>query len=419
MAGKVITLGVNFAVTGVTDAEKVESAIKGISRATKALNQQQKRAISDQGKKVPIAETKVADKKRELNVQKQISQAQDKNRQTTIDIQQMGKTNELREKNGISMAKERYLTRQLTAVQEKQNMVYDRTVLLMKEKGGAFRANYNAATEQIQKEEEMRIQTERTTAAQKQSNYTMKMKQRNMMMTSISMFVLTITITQTLTALQQLIGAETKAGKALGELTTMVKLALGPLQVYTAIQQMMIIQNKEMLRSMLPWLLALGSAILIYRGLSLEAGKMRAALWGVGAAMAVLFLWTKRRMFAEWKLGLMKAWTLAMSGPTGLMQVGLGTAGAIAAAGVIGAAAGALAPSFQTGPEQLHRIRRTGMAMVHQGETIGRPTRDEIHEGYGEGSITNIFNIQGDMDSELAKDIQMRSLSGQINTIGF
>ena len=67
---------------------------------------------------------------------------------------------------------------------------------------------------------------------------------------------------------------------------------------------------------------------------------------------------------------------LAGMGVGVLAGAGVGLVGGIA----MGAGVGAMLPSFQTGPGEAKTVAETGVAEVHQGETIGRFSTKKLED---------------------------------------
>ena len=430
MPGSNVTLGISMDVKRVGNVKQLEDSLKNIANIGNRLNEVRKKGLisGKTGNPIPPPPSSSRVTAGEGALNKQLSTQQQSNIQKETEISLLRTANKAKEKYGIALAKERILKKELMVIQQQENQIMEVAVRLMRERNITEEVAIVDATALIKVElaqaEALAIKTAAQQAANAQTAAAIqqnRMLQRNMIATSISMFVLTITLTQTLTALSQMVGTQTMLGKGLKEMTTIVKLSLGPLQVYTALMQMTTILNKQMLFSMMPWLAALAGLLLLWKGLKSAGAGLRAVLVGLGATILTLTLWTKGMVLAQqaWNVAKMIGTALAPGGAVKLTSAAIIASLAVGTFAAIFAAGTAKKKGFQTGPGQIHRITRSGLATVHSGELIGRPMGEHVSafDGGGSGG-TVIFNIQGDMSTELASRLQTRFLAGQINTPG-
>jgi len=272
---------------------------------------------------------------------------------------------------------------------------------------------------------------------------------------SIGMFVFGITITQTISGLAGLVSNSKESAKTVTFLSNTVKAALGPIQVFMGILQFWNIQNINLamtnaaaaesnvavaetnvavgetaffaatgvihLRtSLLATIGTLGTIILIVAAFKAGNKELRGVLAGLATTVGILtaaFVYLRAAQIAE---------TIA----TIITQM-VGTGGAAApiiAASIAGAAilaglaVGVATASFDTQPGMMKRVGKTGMAIVHEGETFSRPASIGDHRsirsmmGSSGGTVINIFN-RGDLDTNSIKRLDRKFNSLQIGSI--
>ena len=271
---------------------------------------------------------------------------------------------------------------------------------------------------------------------------------------SIGMFVFTITATQTIAALQGMTKEGSVANFTFGEMTRIIKLTTGPIQVFTGVLQFMNQANKELMKSMSLWLgVALAGAFII-RGFTTDSKKLQRVYFSLALAISALTaaysayrIMAIQTTMANTGLATSQAavnvqtaagipvtiasafaeatkakftWSVFFASIAKLSIPTLGASLAFAA-GVIGVIASmvGIVKSFQTQPGEFKRVGKGGLAQVHEGETIYRPASIGAQGRMGAGgmgsSVINYnFFVRGDLDTNAVKMMNRQLRAGQI-----
>jgi hypothetical protein len=272
------------------------------------------------------------------------------------------------------------------------------------------------AETKVRKDYEQVISENAKAEAVRETSKDMGQQRMQLMQLSIGMFVLGITTTQTFGAIATMVGKTTELGVVFTELGNSFKLLLGPMQIYMALQQLMIAQNKELLISSIPVMLAFGSLYLLYKGFTHESKAVRAGLAAIGAAMAVVTVATWAQTAALWAkvqaqlAAIASNPSTALSTPVYIAAVIAAVAAGIAASQMGGGSKG------QTIPGYGRVVKETGLFYAHKGETVGRignmsPTTNNksvvVHINVASGG-----SLDRGMIPQLSREIEMAVASG-------
>ena len=215
-----------------------------------------------------------------------------------------------------------------------------------------------------------------------------------------------------------------EAGETVTFLSNTVKAAIGPIQVFMGILQFWNIANIEVaagtifLRSSLLSLIGvMGVAVLIVAAFKTQNKTLRGVLVGLATTIGILTAAFTALRFAQ----------IAQTIATIFQQMVLtgGTAGIVIAASIAGAAilsgivAGLATASFQTEPGMFKKVGSTGLALVHEGETVSSPAtigEQGKLSAVGPPMIVNIFN-RGDLDTNAIKRLLRKFNSMQIGSV--
>lgn len=384
--------------------------------------------------------------------------------------------------------------------QQKESARLEIMVQGLQRNGVQLKTANGVVTRQLTEEEArlMIARTASTTALERYnreyqiSNGLMRRNRAQLINNSIGMFVLSITITQTVAALEQMIKSWADAdenakafgirvediAKFLNEMNQVLRFAIGPIQVYTAIMQLAAQANRAFFLSAIPMLALFGGMGILMKAFTAESKKMRAVFGGIGiviggvatavsaynlateistiratnAALAVtsLTLATVGENVAVSGTTTAKAAGIIVSNgyvssqtaetvstgsltaaktslftvEAGLLSLKTFGLGAVLVLSILSLMASVYATvrafqSFDTQPGEYKTVGSTGPAMVHKGEVISTPAAMGNHGSFGSGggggqTVEINYHIAGNLDTAVPRAMVKRLKSGQI-----
>lgn len=225
---------------------------------------------------------------------------------------------------------------------------------------------------------------------------------------SIAMFVLGITMTQTFSSLAEAVGKTTDLGKAFIEMGNAVKFILGPLQVLTAVMQLITIEQKAMLVSGFGVMAVFMGIYLLIKAWNEESRTMKIILAVLGGALIAFGLALQFTAQAFWAKTIAAVTSMSVESFGLALPLLLGVIGA-SIAGVT--AYMATLPKAQTAEGYMRRIRETGMFFGHRGEVVSRVGSMEPGGGGAGGTSVHVNINSGAIVTESVMDTMVDSIT--------
>lgn len=328
------------------------------------------------------------------------------------------------------------------------------------------------------------------------ANGLMRRNRAQLINNSIGMFVLSITITQTVAALEQIVKSiadaneqarflfwsAKDAAKFLNEMNQVIRMSIGPIQVYTAVMQLASQANMAFFLTALPMLGLFGSLGLLVKAFTAESRSMRKvfsvlALVFSGAATG-LAIYNMQQHIASFRaneaaiaqanlaiatnaetiatigsasakgagiiasrgltsaMGAEEAQTMGLtmakvaeftveSSLITLKTFGLGAALVLSVIAFIASIYATMKAftSFETEPGEYKTVGKTGMATVHEGEIITTPARigsqGMFGDSGGEARLVIVNNVAGNLDTSVPRIMARRYKAGQIGGVRY
>jgi hypothetical protein len=298
-------------------------------------------------------------------------------------IQNRIEINQLARRNQLLIAKTNLSNREITTLAAQTNLNENLNATIqqrMSVEQEALRLRQLLGREGIRISlEEARVATttnQQIIASEQMLEQQLRAKRRALMQVSISLFVMNISANQLVSALKPLVKENEAATQSLNDFSALLNLSLGPMQLFLALLQIQAALQISVAESATIMGAAMGAAFFFLLAFRQEAPVIRAALAGVAGVMAAFAIVSAQAALANTVLaGSLATLVSAVGGPVGL-AIGLAATGA-AVAFITG-----LLPSGQTLTDQQKRVKRSGIAEIHEGEVISRPGRGFAGAGF-------------------------------------